>query len=90
MYDTKNLPKTSLSGKPLVMRLRRGDVMQMWDKNGEKQLVRITKFSVAQGIIFYSPLNNAGTGTGIEQSKSASSLQRSKARLVRLDVLGGA
>ena len=89
MYDAKHLPKTSLSGKPLVMRLRRGDVVELVDKNGGKQLVRITRFSTTQKIVFYSPLNNAGMGAGIEQSKTASSLQRSKARLVRLDVLGG-
>lgn len=90
-YGTmRDLPETALSGKKLVMRLRKGDVMELGDKNGDKQLVRITRFNASQRIVFYSPLNNAGSGAGIEQSKSASSLQRSQARLVRLDVLGGA
>lgn len=86
-YEGKKLPATSLSGKPLVMRLRKGDVLRL-KENGASILVRVDKLSPSQGsngMVFFTPVNDARDSrhvAGVQKRKSASGLEKAKARLM--------
>jgi CRISPR-associated endonuclease Csn1 len=84
----------SISGKPLVMRLQKGDAVRLTDSD-KTHLMRVVKMS-ANGQVFFAPHNEANTAERNADkessfayvSKMAGSLQKSNGRCVTVSPIG--
>ena len=91
--DFKLDAKTGRNGKPLVMRLRKGDVVKM-EIDGQSRCMRVAKFS--EGMIALAEHNEANVDARTRDKESGlkyvfkapATLKPTSARLVGVDVLG--
>lgn len=85
--------KESQSGHKLVMRLMKKDIVSMVDADGCRKLYLLHKFST-NGVLSFAPINESNVSARVAEgvfkfvSKTAGSLQKSKAKLVTLSPLG--
>ena len=85
--------KESQSGHKLVMRLMKKDIVSMVDADGCRKLYLLQKFST-NGVLSFAPINESNVSARVAEgvfkfvSKTAGSLQKSKAKLVTLSPLG--
>lgn len=85
--------KDSQSGHKLVMRLMKKDIVSMVDVDGCRKLYLLHKFST-NGVLSFAPINESNVSARVAEgvfkfvSKTAGSLQKSKAKLVTLSPLG--
>jgi len=85
--------KESQSGHKLVMRLMKKDIVSMVDADGCRKLYLLHKFSM-NGVLSFAPINESNVSARVAEgvfkfvSKTAGSLQKSKAKLVTLSPLG--
>lgn len=85
--------KESQSGHKLVMRLMKKDIVSMLDADGCRKLYLLHKFST-NGVLSFAPINESNVSARVAEgvfkfvSKTAGSLQKSKAKLVTLSPLG--
>lgn len=85
--------KESQSGHKLVMRLMKKDIVSMVDADGCRKLYLLHKFST-NGVLSFAPINESNVSARVVEgvfkfvSKTAGSLQKSKAKLVTLSPLG--
>lgn len=85
--------KESQSGHKLVMRLMKKDIVSMIDADGCRKLYLLHKFST-NGVLSFAPINESNVSARVAEgvfkfvSKTAGSLQKSKAKLVTLSPLG--
>lgn len=85
--------KESQSGHKLVMRLMKKDIVSMVDADGCRKLYLLHKFST-NGVLSFAPINECNVSARVVEgvfkfvSKTAGSLQKSKAKLVTLSPLG--
>lgn len=85
--------KESQSGHKLVMRLMKKDIVSMVDADGYRKLYLLHKFST-NGVLSFAPINESNVSARVAEgvfkfvSKTAGSLQKSKAKLVTLSPLG--
>ena len=85
--------KESQSGHKLVMRLMKKDIVSMVDADGCRKLYLLHKFST-NGALSFAPINESNVSARVAEgvfkfvSKTAGSLQKSKAKLVTLSPLG--
>ncbi len=86
-----NVPQRTADGKPLLMRLRKGDML-MVEIDGQPQLLRIAKFS--EGMIALVDLKEANADARTRSKelryifKAPSALRSIQARVVGVDILG--
>lgn len=86
--------KLSQTGRPLVMRLMKGDLVSM--TVAEKRQIFIVNIITSNGQIFFSPINEANVDARNRDkndafkyvSKRAGSLQKAKARRVTISPIG--
>lgn len=85
--------KESQSGHKLVMRLMKKNIVSMVDADGCRKLYLLHKFST-NGVLSFAPINESNVSARVAEgvfkfvSKTAGSLQKSKAKLVTLSPLG--
>ena len=85
--------KESQSGHKLIMRLMKKDIVSMVDADGCRKLYLLHKFST-NGVLSFAPINESNVSARVAEgvfkfvSKTAGSLQKSKAKLVTLSPLG--
>lgn len=85
--------KESQSGHKLVMRLMKKDIVSMVDADGCRKLYLLHKFST-NGVLSFAPINESNVSARVAEgvfkfvSKTAGSLQKSRAKLVTLSPLG--
>lgn len=87
-------PSQSVSNKPLVMRLMIGDIVRL-EIDGNLQVMRVVKMG-SNGQIFFAPHNEANVDARNNDkrdgftytSKTASALQKTKARRITISPIG--
>ncbi|MBP6748590.1 MAG: type II CRISPR RNA-guided endonuclease Cas9 [Xanthomonadaceae bacterium] len=89
--EAESTPKFDGEGRPLLMRLRKGDIL-MTEIDGRAQLLRITRFT--EGMIALVASNEANVDMRARNKdlrylfKAPSALKQIQARVVGVDILG--
>jgi CRISPR-associated endonuclease Csn1 len=89
--DYRNPPKRTPEGRPMVMRLRKGDVVAI-EEDGAVRLMRVAKFTEGKIALIEPNEANVDARTRAKEMnyvfKSPSTLQPLRARIVGVDILG--
>lgn len=92
--DFQTKTKLARNGKPLIMRLRKGDLLKL-EHEGRSRLMRVASFSSSNGVAMHehNEAHADARGRSKEDSfsylrKSADPLRKAAARLVGVNILG--